>query len=333
MVCRVKHAGRSYNLLGGNASPELNRAVRPLVAIFLYLTAVLLGGALLAPWAWAFVQWLAAHSPALKPLADAPFHRYVNRCFLVIALLGLWPFLRVIGASSLEAMGLSKSREAFRRAGQGIALGLFSLGLLGIATLLGGAREFQLNSTPLEWLAHFVNATLSAAFVGLFEELLFRGAIFGALRRSQSWPVALILSSALYALLHFFQRAELTGPVTWSAGLALLPGMMRGFTAVNELVPAFFNLTLVGAILALAYQRTGSLWFSIGLHAGWVWCLKTFAFATHAKGNAAQWFWGTGKMVDGWLAFGVLVAALVFVWKADNGKQAAGPCPPASSTS
>ncbi|MBI3875139.1 MAG: CPBP family intramembrane metalloprotease [Verrucomicrobia bacterium] len=307
--------------------------MRPLVAIFLYLTAVLLGGALLAPWAWAFVQWSASHFAALKPLAEMPFHRYVNRCFLVVAMLGLRPFLRSIGANSFKAVGLSKSRETLRRAGQGVALGLLSLGGLGIVTLLGGARELQLNPTAVEWLVHFVNATLSAAFVGLFEELFFRGAIFGALRRSQNWPVALILSSLLYALLHFFQRTEWTGPVNWSAGLALLPGMMHGFTAVNELVPAFFNLVLVGAILALAYQRTGSLWFSIGLHAGWVWCLKTFAFATHAKEGATQWFWGTGKMVDGWLALGVLAAVLVFVWKTDAGKQSAGPRPPSSSAS
>ena len=78
--------------------------------------------------------------------------------------------------------------------------------------------------------------------------------------------------------------------------------MLGGFADFHALVPGFFNLTLAGILLGLAYQRTGNLYFSIGLHAGWIFWLKTYGAFTTGAPHAATWFWGTGKMIDGWLA-------------------------------
>jgi membrane protease YdiL (CAAX protease family) len=86
--------------------------------------------------------------------------------------------------------------------------------------------------------------------------------------------------------------------------------MLGGFADFYAFVPAFFNLILAGTLLGLAYQRTGNLYFSIGLHAGWIFWLKTYGAFSASAPHAATWFWGTGKMVDGWLAFIVLVATL-----------------------
>jgi uncharacterized protein len=87
--------------------------------------------------------------------------------------------------------------------------------------------------------------------------------------------------------------------------------MMRGFANWEQIVPGFFNLTLAGALLALAYQRTGNLYFSIGLHAGWIFWLKSYGALTTDVPNANAWLWGTGKMIDGWLALVVLSLTLV----------------------
>jgi hypothetical protein len=83
---------------------------------------------------------------------------------------------------------------------------------------------------------------------------------------------------------------------------------LRGFDDLHALVPGFFNLTLAGLLLALAYQRTGNLYFSIGLHAGWIFWLKFYGFLTTPLA-ANVWFWGTEKLIDGWLAFLVLTLA------------------------
>jgi hypothetical protein len=84
--------------------------------------------------------------------------------------------------------------------------------------------------------------------------------------------------------------------------------MLGGFVDVEQVVPGFFNLTLAGALLALGYQYTGNLYFSMGMHAGWIFCLKCYGVITREAANANAWFWGTGKLIDGWLALIVLAA-------------------------
>ena len=119
------------------------------------------------------------------------------------------------------------------------------------------------------------------------------------------------MSSAVYALVHFFDKPESPREIHWTSGLALLPSMLRGFGRVEQVVPGLFNLGLAGALLALAYQRTGNLYFSIGLHAGWIFWLKSYGLLTRESSGAGAWFWGTGKLIDGWLA--LVVLALVFL--------------------
>ncbi len=75
-------------------------------------------------------------------------------------------------------------------------------------------------------------------------------------------------------------------------------------------VPAFFTLFVAGACLALAYQRTGALYFSIGLHAGWIFWLASYKLVTQPAPVSSPALWGTDKLIDGWLALAVLGAVL-----------------------
>ena len=174
-----------------------------------------------------------------------------------------------------------------------------------------GGRGLVQDLTAHKIVGIIFSAIGTAAVVATLEEILFRGGIFGGLRRVLYWPFALLISSVIYALAHFLQRAELAGPVVWNSGLVLLPQMLGGFADFHALVPGFFNLTLAGVLLGLAYQRTGNLYFSIGLHAGWIFWLKIYGQFTVQSPHAAIWFWGSGKMTDGWLAFFALATTLV----------------------
>lgn len=84
-------------------------------------------------------------------------------------------------------------------------------------------------------------ATGALVVVGapIAEELFFRGFVFGGLRNAMPVWAAVVLSSALFGLLHL------------SSG--------------NLAVAA--QLTLFGAVLAVLYQRTDSLWTPIIAHA------------------------------------------------------------------
>jgi len=180
--------------------------------------------------------------------------------------------------------------------------------------LIFGARQLD-GGFAGRWRGKVPGIALTAAMVGALEELLFRGALFGALRRAHGWRTALFVSSAAFAIVHFFQTAESTGPVTWSSGLALLPQMIRGFAQPAMLVPGLLALALAGAILALAFHHTGNLYFSIGLHAGWIFWLRFYVVMTDLRPGAPTWFWGTGKLYDGCLALLALGAAGLVVWK------------------
>ena len=280
--------------------------MRPLRALGIYIFVVFVGGALVAPW----LYWLTqSFAPSFPHLANSPFHRFVNRSLLGLALIGLWPLLRNLGFRSCRGIGLVRPGGHWQRLAAGAALGFGSLAIVALTALAAGARA--LTENPGHAAQKILGAVLTALTVAVLEEILFRGALFGALRTAFNWILALVLSSAVYALVHFRENASLTGPVLWYSGLELLPRMFRGFANWQELVPGFFNLTLAGALLALAYQRTGNLYFSIGLHAGWIFWLKSYGIFTHQVSGANAWIWGGAKMVDGWMALLVLASILL----------------------
>jgi hypothetical protein len=282
--------------------------MRPLRALVIYIVVVFVGGALLAPW----LYWLAqAFAHAFPKIAAQPFNRFVDRSLLILALAGLWPLLRALGVTSWHEAGLVRLHGQWNKLLGGLLAGFLSLAIIAGTALACGNRVFNRTATAHEVVAAIFSAIGAAAVVAVMEEILFRGGLFGGLRKFFYWPLALFSSSLIFALVHFLQRADFVGAVSWSSGLVLLPRMLAGFADFQALVPGFFNLALVGMLLGLAYQRTGNLYFSIGLHAGWVFWLKTYGALTTPVPHAATWFLGTGKMIDGWLALIVLAAVLV----------------------
>ena len=281
--------------------------MRPLRALIIYILAVFIGGALVAPWLWQLAQLGA---PAFPHLAHAPFHRFLDRSFLVIALAGLWPLLRALGAGSWPDVGIVPPYGHFKKFFGGLLLGFLTLAIVAVVAVEFGGRALAQDLTAHVVVGGISSAVATAAVVAPLEEILFRGGAFGGLRRTLHWPFALLISSAIYAIVHFLQRVELAGPVVWSSGLVLLPQKLGGFADFQALVPGFFSLTLAGVLLGLAYQRTGNLYFSIGLHAGWIFWLKIYGQITVAAPHTAVWFWGSGKLTDGWLAFFILAATL-----------------------
>ena len=286
--------------------------MRPLRALVIYVIVVFLGGALLAPWLWRLAQTAATSFPHI---ANSPFHRFVDRALLILAVAGLWPLLRALGVTSLRETGLTSPRGQWKKLGGGLLFGCVIIAIDAGAAMVWGGRTPAPGLTAHKIVGTIFGATGTAVAVAFIEEILFRGGIFGGLRKTFYWPLALAISSIIYALVHFLQRADIPGPVAWNSGLVLLLRMLGGFADFQALVPSFFSLLLAGILLGLAYQRTGNLYFSIGLHGGWILCLKIYGALTADTTRAGAGFWGAGKLIDGWLAFLVLLAALlVFKW-------------------
>lgn len=285
--------------------------MRPLRVILIYFLTVFVGGALLAPVLHGLVHGLAEIWPVFRGLAQTSFHRYVSRSLMVTALLLLWPFLRAMGIKSWKEVGVTVSGRSWKDFWLGAKVGWLSLALVALVALVMRERVWG-PQPPKALLGYLLGAALTAMVVSVLEEVLFRGALFGALRRVHRWPVALLVSSCLFAIVHFFdQRPPVPETVEWSSGLVMLPYMIRGFGDIHALVPGFLNLALAGWILGYAFQRTGNLWLAIGLHAGWIFWLKSYVLFTREGISRHPWWWGTVRMIDGW--FGLVVLLLVLL--------------------
>lgn len=128
---------------------------------------------------------------------------------------------------------------------QTILVGLVAMyGLNELVCRLGQSLGMaDLNDRLVSGLVYSGSGTLLVVLLIPFvEEVLFRGLVYGNLK-GKSQPVAWALSCGLFALLHLLASGDLG---------SLLP-------AAQYLVPA--------AVLTWAYDRSGSLWTSFGIHA------------------------------------------------------------------
>lgn len=301
--------------------------MRPLRALLIYIIAVFVGGALLAPPVYWLIQSLAHHFPdafshgLLEKVANAAFHRYVNRCIIIIALLGLWPLVNNLGFNSWSDVGFVNPRGQWKKLGGGFLLGFISLAIVAALAFACHARRMNPYLSAGKTAERLLEAAAAAVILAVLEELLFRGALFGALRKVFRWIFALILSSMFYAIMHYFESADDPATITWLSGVKLLPLMLSNLGNLHQVIPGFLNLTLAGMLLGWAYQRTGNLYFSIGLHMGWIFWVKAYALVTWFTPEANRWLWGSGRMaiVNGWVALPILFATLLaFVWKTSN---------------
>ena len=288
--------------------------VNPLRPLALYLLLVFGGGCLLAPWLYALVQSLN-HEGLSAGLAQQPFYRYVHRCLLLVAVAGLSLLCRAFGIRNLREAGWSSPRNGVRALGWGLVVGFLTLAVPVAGALAFGAREFVPVASRLTLLSHVPSWIATALFVAILEELLFRGVLLGGLQRRWSRPAALCVSSAVYALVHFFAKPANPSEIVWWSGFTVLKDMVRGFVDPGQIFPGFFSLFIVGLILGRLFQTTRSLWPGMGLHAGWIFWLKSHGSISQETSQAAAILWGTHKLYDGWIPLLVILAAGVVIEK------------------
>ena len=275
-----------------------------------YFAAVMVGAAILTPvlfWAGkSFAASMdASGSEGLGWLSSAlrrgDFSRYFNRAVLIMALVLVYPMVRWAGFDRSLFPKWSPASSGLRHCLVGFFGAAALLLLLGWGLIGGGA--YKLKPEP-SWSS--VGSALIAAFsVGFIEEFFFRGALLGLFLKSLSRAQALIWCTFIFAIVHFLKPPEsfvlLPESVTWLSGFAMIGQILKSFGNLNFLLAEFLTLFAVGWVLAQARLKTGRLWVSIGLHAGWVFGLKYFSaltFSTRASkhGDMLPWI-GTNLKV------------------------------------
>jgi membrane protease YdiL (CAAX protease family) len=170
------------------------------------------------------------------------------------------------------------------------------LWVLGMA--LGAAGAFVPKPEPPGLSKVVSRMLIPAVSASLLEEWLFRGVLLGLWLRFSRPATACIGTSLLFAFLHFLQPpagASIGDPGHPSAGFELLGKILLHFTDPRFFVTDFATLTVVGLILAWARLRTGTLWFSIGLHAGWILAFQAFGLFYERVPAHPLHPWGVGE--------------------------------------
>jgi hypothetical protein len=137
-------------------------------------------------------------------------------------------------------------------------------------------------------------------FGATYEELSFRGYAFQSLTKSVG-PIASIATFSVWFGAVHLMNPHAGGILSWS----------------------FLNTIGVGALFAVAYLRTRSLWMPIGMHFGWNLALGTlfglpvsgldyFAVLVHGKAVGPKWLTGGFYGVEA-SATGAAVILLGFV--------------------
>lgn len=196
--------------------------------------------------------------------------------------------------------------------------------------LLGGEVRFENLSNEakpfvkLAYLTDFnpVNIIFMALLAGLcvafLEEFFFRGCLLGLAVRNLPKLAALGFVSAFFSFVHFLtEPAGLTypDPISWTTGFWYVGQIFAQFGNPIFILAEFTTLFIVGWILGYARLRTNSLWIPIGLHAGWVFGIKTFSDLTRrAIPSEDTMPWIGPSLRSGLASVAMLALTGVVVW-------------------
>lgn len=164
-----------------------------------------------------------------------------------------------------------------RELGRGLLLGAALVALtFAVLALLGVYRFGGINALNMLLLLPLAELLL----VGMAEEMMFRGVLFGVTERALGSKLAIVISSLVFSLAH-------------------LPN--AGFSVL-----AIVALVAYGVLQAALYMQTRRLWVCIGTHIGWNYCVGQI-FSSTVSGHAA-----TDGLLRGELAGNAMLTGSAF---------------------
>lgn len=275
--------------------------MKDLIKLAAYFVATIVIGAILAPILFWSAQWLGAHG-ILSFLARYDFETFFHRALLVAAVLLLWPLLRVSHVRSLADLGLAPNSRCGRDLVAGVVISVIPLLFCGVLLISSHVYAFR---HSIAW-PRFGKMLLASIAVPFIEEAFFRGIALGVLLRTGWKYIAIFAVSAIFAVVHFLKAPERTSEiVTWTSGFSSIAHAFDGIGDAMMVALALATLFLIGWILADARVLTGSLWLSIGLHAGWI--FGSGAFTRLARQQTLAFPWIGKNMLVGIIPLGLAV--------------------------
>ncbi len=287
----------------------------PVFICIIGVMAVVLLSAFLAPLVKWFFLLFSPYCAVCSSLSEYELHRVLSRIFMI----GIFLFLFLFRKLLFVGKGLFAPVYFQSGAGKwfliGFALGVATLALQVLLAVIFDARS--VNVAGFEWgrfAQKALKAFFSASLIGVIEEFIFRGVLYGKINRARSFWMALLISSLIYSTAHFFRPkdiAPIDNLTIWS-GFVVLGQILTPFAEPDFIYEAV-GLFLVGVCLVFAYRYSKSLYFAIGLHAGWVFVIKMDGMFVARTLPDLISLWGSSNIVGGIYTWLLLVIIAVFI--------------------
>jgi uncharacterized protein len=288
----------------------------------LFLLAALALTCVISPWLAIGANWFTARWPRLfsEPIT---FSRIFNRTFMIAGIVLFILCRRIFSGVQWKQLLVIKFALGCRDIFTGLGLSIGSMAILIVAMVAGGIFEPFFRLSPGESLRTLASALTAGIFAGTLEEIFFRGLLFkGLYDAGRPWR-AYLLANLFYSLLHFVKP----GKAYYISTLEPLAGFRHLFTTFApfldplSILLGIFGLFLIGVVLSFALIRTGKLYLSIGLHAGWIIALKSLRVFGDYRREDLGWLFGSTepKIVSGVATFiGLVVVGLAVHWLTKN---------------
>jgi len=239
-----------------------------------------------------------------------PFPRIFDRTVMATLLIAMLFAARDLNLVSLLSRGFRHpARPSIVRAIRGFVVAMLAIAILfGLAFAVGGGGVGNHEAAAALIPKYF----LSAIAIAFIEEAFFRAFLLGGMSGDFGNRGALIASAAIYAVAHLVRspaRFYVTGYEP-AAGLVTLAHSIDQFTNPAIAIPTLIGLFLLGIVLGEAYILTGSVYFSIGLHCGFVLGAKLWPKIILNRAAIPWWIAGGGAipLVAGGAAWAIAIA-------------------------
>jgi membrane protease YdiL (CAAX protease family) len=300
-----------------NIVKEFMKSWQPHQRLLSFLLLALALTCAISPFITLGADWFMTQWPQLMR-RRIPFHRTFDRAFIISGVVLFILFRRSLFTTELKMLlvvGLAPARKDFFT-GLGLAAGSI---LLVLAAMIAGdvfTPFFRLSRSLA--LARIGGAAAAGVSAGVLEELFFRGILFTGLRTRRYDFRAYLLANLFYAGLHFVKArdAYFVNRLDLGVGFRHLVYTFTPFLDPLSLLPGLVGLLLVGSVLSFALERTGNLFLAIGLHAGWVFGLKTLRVFGDFKRDQLGWLFGSGdpKLVSGMVTWTAIILTGVLIY-------------------
>ncbi len=225
-----------------------------------------------------------------------PFPRIFDRTVMASMLIVMLYAARDLNLIPLLRRGfIHPARPSLMRALRGFLVAMIAIAILFGLALAVGSGGIGDHRAALALIPKYLLSAIAIAFI---EEAFFRAFLLGGMKNDFGQRVALVASAAIYAVAHLVRSPARF----YVSGYAPTAGLMTLTHSVDQLstpaiaIPTLIGLFLLGVVLGEAYILTGSVYFSIGLHCGFVLGAKMWPKIILNRAAIPWWIAGGGAI-------------------------------------